>query len=107
MKGILKGKPRNVFLPENTLPTAVLGGSFLGHAGFPEATDNLAYDAEQRLLAVCLAAASDSMALLERRRPCMIKELLKVTRENEQMSMSVPSKYWKPRPSTGRLRIRL
>ena len=52
MKGILKGRGKNTELPDTAVPSSATGGQLHGHAGFPEATDSLAYDAVQRLIAV-------------------------------------------------------
>ena len=40
-------------LADDALTSLGLEPRFYGHAGFPEATDALAYDPVQRLLAVC------------------------------------------------------
>ena len=52
MKGLLKAKGRQATLPEDGLSSASLSGAYYGHAGFPEATDSLAYNPVQRVLAV-------------------------------------------------------
>lgn len=55
MKGILKGKVKPIALPEDGLSAAALACQYYSHAGFPEATDSLAYDAVQKLVAVRLS----------------------------------------------------
>lgn len=50
MKGILKSRGKTAPLPETAVPSSAVGGQLHGHAGFPEATDSLAYDAVQRLI---------------------------------------------------------
>ena len=40
-------------LADDVLTTTALEARLFGHAGFPEAADAIAYDAVQRILAVC------------------------------------------------------
>ena len=58
MKGLLKAKGRQATLPEDGFSSASLKCAYYGHAGFPEATDSLAYNPVQRLLAVSLLTQS-------------------------------------------------
>ena len=58
MKSILKNKGRQAVLADDGLVQAHLDVRLFEHAGFPEATDSLAYDGVQRLLAVSLLTLS-------------------------------------------------
>ena len=48
-----RGQPANDRLADDVLTITALEARLFGHAGFPEAADALAYDAVQRILAVC------------------------------------------------------
>jgi len=49
-------------LAEDVLTATALEARLFGHAGFPEAADALAYDAVQRILAVCLLTPHSTSA---------------------------------------------